>query len=101
TDWAIPVRATVKELPTEKDWKAMLKQLEDNISATGYPYPIYQNLDELRTRLVQIRDNFIWAPGDVLVESPSRVNTAAEIGVIHKALSLRLNEVEREVLMKC
>jgi hypothetical protein len=61
SDWAIPVGATVKELPTEKDWKAMLKRLEDNISATGYPYPIYQNLDELRTRLVQIRDNFIWA----------------------------------------
>ena len=100
SDWAIPVGATVKELPTEKDWKAMLKQLEDNISATGYPYPIYQNLDELRTRLVQIRDNFVWAPGSVLVEHPSRVATDAEIGVIHKALSLRLSEVEHEVLIE-
>jgi cardiolipin synthase C len=100
SDWAIPVGATVKELPTEKDWKAMLKRLEDNISATGYPYPIYQNLDELRTRLVQIRDNFVWAPGTVLVEHPSRVVTDAEIGVIHKALSLRLSEVEREVLIE-
>jgi putative cardiolipin synthase len=100
SDWAIPVGATVKELPSEKDWKAMLKRLEVNISATGYPYPIYQNLDELRTRLVQIRDNFIWAPGTVLVEHPSRVVTDAEIGVIHKALSLRLSEVEREVLIE-
>jgi putative cardiolipin synthase len=100
SDWAIPVGATVKELPTEKDWKAMLKRLEDNISATGYPYPIYQNLDELRTRLVQIRDNFIWSPGSVLIEHPSRVATDAEIGVIHKALSLRLSEVEHEVLIE-
>ena len=100
SDWAIPVGATVKELPTEKDWKAMLKRLEDNISATGYPYPIYQNLDELRTRLVQIRDNFIWSPGSVLIEHPSRVATDAEIGVIHNALSLRLSEVEREVLIE-
>jgi cardiolipin synthase C len=100
SDWAIPVGATVKELPTEKDWKAMLKRFEENVSAAGYPYPIYQNLDELRARLVQIRDNFIWAPGSVLVEYPSRVATGAEIGVIHNALSQRVNEVEREVLIE-
>jgi putative cardiolipin synthase len=100
SDWAIPVGATVKELPTERDWKAMLKRFEENVNAAGYPYPIYQNLDELRARLVQIRDNFIWAPGNVLVEYPSRVNTAAEIGVIHNALSQRLSEVELEVLIE-
>jgi putative cardiolipin synthase len=100
SEWAIPVGATVKELPTEKDWKAMLKRFEESVNAAGYPYPIYQNLDELRARLVQIRDNFIWAPGSVLVEYPSRVNTVAEIGVIHTALSQRLSRVEREVLIE-
>src|SRR6516225_4955566 len=100
SDWAILVGAAVKELPTEKDWQAMLKRLEENISAAGYPYPIYQNVDEVRTRLVQIRDNFIWAPGKVLVEHPSRVKTGADIGVIHNALSQRVNEVEREILIE-
>jgi putative cardiolipin synthase len=100
SDWAIPVGATVKELPTEKEKKAMLKRLEENVSATGYPYPIYQSPDELRTRLIQIRDNFSWAPGSVLVEDPSRVNAGAEIGVIHNALSQRVSEVEHEVLIE-
>jgi len=100
SDWAIPVGATVEELPTEKDWKAMLKQLEERIAATGYPYPIYQNVDELRTHLVQIRDNFIWAPGSVLVERPSRVETDAESGVISNALNQRINHVEHEVLIE-
>src|SRR5262245_49121663 len=45
SDWAIPVGAT-EELPTEKDWKAMLKRFEENVSTAGYPYPIYQSLDE-------------------------------------------------------
>ena len=99
-EWAIPVGATVKELPTEKERKGMLKRLEENVNAAGYPYPIYESPDELRSRLVQIRDNFIWAPGSVLVEHPSRVNTEAEIGVIHKALSQRLSEVEREILIE-
>src|SRR5215470_5812535 len=99
SDWAIPVGATVQELPTEKDWQAMQKRLEENISAAGYPYPIYQNVDEVRARLLQIRDNFIWAPGSVFVEHPSRVETGADIGVIHSALSQRINQVEHEVLI--
>jgi putative cardiolipin synthase len=100
SDWAIPVGATVKELPTEKDWQAMRKRLEENINVAGYPYPIYQSVDEVRARLVQIRDNFIWAPGRVLVEQPSRVKTSAETGVIHRALSQRVNEVEHEILIE-
>jgi cardiolipin synthase C len=100
SDWAIPVGATVRELPSEKDQKAMLKRLEESVSASGYPYPIYQNLDELQTRLVQIRDNFIWAPGHVLVEHPSRAATSPERGVIHHALSQRVSEVEREILIE-
>ena len=46
-EWAIPVGATVKELPTEKDRKGMLKRLEENVNAAGYPYPIYESSDEL------------------------------------------------------
>ena len=83
SDWAIPVGATVKEPLAEKDWKARQEQFEESVNASGYPYPIYQNVDELRARLVQIRDNFIWAPGHVLVELPDRVETDVEIGVIH------------------
>src|SRR5262249_36478720 len=100
SDWAIPVGATVKELPTEKDWQSILKQHEEKVSAAGYPYPIYQNVDDLRARLVQIRDNFIWGPGHVFVEYPSRVKTAAESGVISHALSQRVSEVEREILIE-
>ena len=100
SDWAIPVGAMMKEPLAEKDWKVRQEQFEESVNAAGYPYPIYQNVDELRARLVQIRDNFIWAPGHVLVELPDRVETDAEIGVIHQALSKRLSEVEREVLVE-
>jgi putative cardiolipin synthase len=100
SDWAIPVGATVEERPTEKDRQAMQKRLEENISAAGYPYPIYQTVDEVRARLVQIRDNFIWAPGRVLVENPSRVATPVESGVIQHALRQRVDEVEHEILIE-
>ena len=100
SDFAIPIGATVKERPSEKDWNGMLKQLEENVSATRYPYPIYENVDDLRARLVQIRGNFIWGPGRVFVEHPSRVETGAQIGLIHQALSQRVSEVEHEILIE-
>ena len=100
SDSAIPVGAVVREPPTEEERQTLIKQLEDNIGAGGYPYPIYESVENLRARLVQIRDNFIWAPGKVLVEHPSRVSTEIKIGVIHSALSERINEVEREVLIE-
>ena len=100
SDFAIPVGATVRELPSQEERQAMLKRQEENISAAGYPYPIYQNVDDVRARLVQIRDNFTWAPGHVFVELPDRAETGAEIGVIHHALSQRVSEVEREILIE-
>ena len=82
-----PCRRDDERTLAEKDWKVRQEQFEESVNAAGYPYPIYQNVDELRARLVQIRNNFIWAPGHVLVELPDRVETDAEIGVIHQALS--------------
>jgi putative cardiolipin synthase len=100
SDSAIPVRAVLREPPSEEERHALIKQLEENIGSSGYPYPISESVDELRARLVQIRDNFIWASGRVLVEHPSRVSTDVKIGVIHSALSQRVSEVEREVLIE-
>jgi putative cardiolipin synthase len=99
SEWALPVAAVVKDLATEKDLQALRKRLEEKLSATGYPYPIDERLDGLRARLVQIRDNFIWAPGKVIVENPSRVDTIAA-NVIAAALRQRSSEVEREVLIE-
>jgi cardiolipin synthase C len=100
SEWAIPVGAIMKTLPTEKEVEALKRRLEANIAASGYPYPLDEHLAALRSRLVQIRDNFIWAPGRVLVEQPSRVHTESNSGVISAALGKRASEVEHELLVE-
>jgi putative cardiolipin synthase len=100
SEWAIPVGAIMKTLPTEKEVEALKRRLEANIAASGYPYPLDEHLAALRSRLVQIRDNFIWAPGRVLVEQPSRVHTESNSGVISAALGKRASEVEYELLVE-
>jgi len=99
SEWALPVAAVVEERATEKDLRALRKRLEEKLAATGYPYPIDEQLASLRERLVQIRDNFIWAPGKVFVERPSRVDTDADT-VIALGLRQRASEVEREILIE-
>ncbi|HEY1370914.1 MAG TPA: phospholipase D family protein [Candidatus Binatia bacterium] len=100
SDSGVPVGAVVKELPTEMDLQAGRERLQKNIAAAATPYPMYKNVDELRAHLKEIRDNFIWAPGRVLVENPSRVTTAVARGVISKALSERVSEVQHEILIE-
>src|SRR4029079_9843783 len=96
SEWALPVAAVVKERATEEDLRDLRKRLEEKLAATGYPYPVNEQLAGLRERLVQIRDSFIWAPGKVFVEQPSRVDSNAE-NVIALALRERAREVEREL----
>jgi len=100
SEWAIPVGAIVQKRPTEQDLGAQKIRLEANIAAAGYPYLIDQQLADLEARLIQIRDNFIWGPGRVVVEQPSRVHTDANPGVIYQALSKRAHEVQRELLIE-
>ena len=96
SEWALPVAAVVKERATEEDLRDLRKRLEEKLTAKGYPYPIHEQHAGLRERLVQIRDSFIWAPGKVFVEQPSRVEANAE-NVIASALRERASQVEHEL----
>jgi cardiolipin synthase C len=100
SEWAIPVGAVVDKNVTEQEFKLRREQLTETISATGYPYPINEHLTELSGRLLQIRDEFTWAPGRVLVEHPSRVNNDDGSKVIAEALLQRLAQTKRELLIE-
>jgi cardiolipin synthase C len=100
SEWAIPAGAVVGHRATEQDFQAIKKKLADEISAAEYPYPIDETLGDLRARLVQIRDRFIWAPGRVYVEQPSRVNGEDGGTIIAEALRQRVRDTQHELLIE-
>lgn len=100
SEWAIPVGAVVGKSATEQDFLPLRKQLTDRISAAGYPYPIEERIADLRARIVEIRDAFIWAPGRVLVEDPARVSADDGGMIITSAILERLAETKNEVLIE-
>ena len=95
--WAIPVGAVVSEVPSEDEIRAIRARSEELAAETPYPYPVYQdNNQDLHARLLRARDQFIWAPGHVFVENPSRVTTDPS-RVIVTALAERIGRADHEV----
>jgi putative cardiolipin synthase len=98
--WAVPVGALVADRVTQDAFQAMKQRLHDNIAADGYPYPIEERVADLRARLVEIRDGFIWAPGHAYAEDPSRVEGDDGGKVIYEALRQRIHQTKRELLVE-
>lgn len=99
SEWAIPVGAVMKELPTEQDLAALMDAFEQEIAASGYPYPLDETPEQLRARLGRFRDGFVWAPGHVIVDAPSKVISEDQSGVIGRAISKRIDGIDRELLI--
>jgi putative cardiolipin synthase len=97
--WAIPVGAVVSKVLSKDELRATRDRSEQRAAATPYPYPIYQSNEELHARVLRARDQFIWAPGHVFVENPSRV-TIDPSRVIVTALAERIGKAEHEVLIE-
>ena len=74
--------------------------MTEKIATAGYPYPVDERIDDLRARIVEIRDAFIWAPGRVLVDDPARVGTDDDANVITEAILQRIGETKRELLIE-
>jgi putative cardiolipin synthase len=72
-DWAVPIAALADRPYTEADLRdtrnATLKWLAEN----PYPYPLDQDVTELRSELRSIRDKFIWAPGKIVWDDPAAI----------------------------
>src|SRR5690349_3893029 len=99
SEWAIPVGAVVAEHATQDDFLAVKQQLSEQISAGGYPYPIDEGIADLRARLVEIRDGFVWAPGHVYSEDPARVGDEGG-QVILEALRRGVDGTKHELLIE-
>src|SRR5262245_5884141 len=98
--WSIPAGAIVSQKVTKQEYLAAKKRLDENITAAGYPYPVNESVADLRNRLAEIRDKFIWAPGRVYAENPSRVDAEDGGKVIYQALRERVQQTKHELLIE-
>jgi putative cardiolipin synthase len=100
SDWAVPISALVDRPYTEADLHLAVGSLRERIAEDVYPYPLDQDVADLRTDLSSIRDTLIWAPGLIVWDDPDDIKAGAEHGRIDSALYRKLDTLQNEVIIE-
>ena len=99
-DWAVPISALVDRAYTREDLETMSKNVRKSIAAGNYPYPLGQDVAMLKSELLSIRDELIWAPGQILWDDPAAIEDGMQAGKLITALHNKLNTLKSELLME-
>ena len=70
-DWAVPISALVDTSYTHVDLQDALETKRNHITDNDYPYPLDQDVADLKSALTNILDEFIWAPGRIVWDDPA------------------------------
>lgn len=99
-DSAVPIAALVDRAYTQSDLESARKYLREQIVSGNYPYPLDEDVSRLRSRLLSIRDNFIWAPGEIVWNDPEEIDQGFHQGAMIKALYSKMQNLNKELLIE-
>ncbi len=99
-EWAVPINSLVDRPYTEADMQAAVATMRARIIEDGYPHPLDQDVDSLTTELASIRDQFIWAPGQIVWDDPAAVSEGITHGAMITALFKKVDTLQDEILIE-
>ncbi len=73
-EWAVPVGELVDRPYTEAELREAAATMRVRIAEDNYPHPLDQDVDSLKAELSSIRDEFIWAPGQIVWDDPATLH---------------------------
>jgi len=98
-DWAVPISALVERPYTKSDLEAVRTTLREQIAADNYPYALGRDVAALNAELASIRDQFIWAPGQIIWDEPAAITEGIAEGAMARALFNKLQTLRSELLI--
>jgi len=100
-DWAVPIGALVDRPYTEQDLQAQAARMRQRIvGEDDYPYPLDQDIASLTADLTTVRDELIWAPGQIVWDDPTAMREGRFEGSMQERLFTKLDSLEDELLME-
>jgi putative cardiolipin synthase len=99
-DWAVPIAALAKRSYTEADLKIFQEKVRERITEEDYPFPLDQDIGDLRSELVSIRDQLIWAPGRIVWDDPAAITEGITEGFIIQKLFSKADSLHSELLIE-
>ena len=94
----VPIAAIVDRAYGAADLDAILIRLREEIAAADYPYPIDQDLDELAARGAELRDNLVWAHGQIIADDPEAIARGEESDDVVEFIRGRVARLKKELL---
>ena len=96
----VPIATIVDRAYGAADLDAIRIRLRDAIAAADYPYPIDQDLDELAAQGAELRDNLVWAHGQVIADDPETVARGKESDDVVEFIRGRVAQLKEELLVE-
>ena len=99
-EWASPIAALVDRTFTEADLHAAAAEIRAEIAKTSYPHPLDQDVNDLASELTSIRDQFVWAPGQIVWDDPSLIREGIAQGAMIRKLYQKVDTLDEELLIE-
>jgi putative cardiolipin synthase len=101
-DWSVPIYALAAKTYTQKELIEVKKKIDQKVATDKFPYILDKDVKALRSRLISIRDNFIWAEGQYVWDDPKvmSVNVDEQKGTMIEKLGMRVNSLQKQLYME-
>ena len=96
----VPIAAIVNRTYGAADLDAILVRLREAIATADYPYPIDQDLEELAAQGADLRDNLVWARGEVIADKPETIARGKESDEVVRFIRGRVAQLKEELLVE-
>ncbi len=77
-NWSVPIAALAGRTYTQEDFARVKQIMQQKIVANNFPYALDRDVSSLRSRLISIRDSFIWAKGKFVWDDPRVMSVSAD-----------------------
>ena len=96
----VPIAAIVNRTYGAADLDAILVRLREAIATADYPYPIDQDLEQLAAQGADLRDNLVWARGEVIADKPETIARGKESDEVVRFIRGRVAQLKEELLVE-
>jgi len=98
--WSYPISTLANQTHSEEDLRNTVATIKTFIQEETYPYPLNQDVAQLTGQMRKVRDDFIWAHGEVVWDDPRALHDGEGASIINEKLYRKFQTLENELLIE-